>query len=130
MVDQLVRRSLDHPKRRWVVWGITLFLLLFVTLPCWDHYGDRQSEVRSLSTELYEATLASNNVAAMQSRLAQLGTQDGQQNLFFDQDRAEQFRESVTEITFDLQCQLKRLTLSDPRQTPWVPSQGLVQMQR
>ncbi|MCC9601567.1 hypothetical protein LOC67_13500 [Stieleria sp. JC731] len=120
MANQLVNQLLNHPKRQMVVWATALMIGLLITLPCWDHYCSQQTRFESLQTELYETTLASMNVEAMENRLRQLDSVDDSNSPLFDQDRAERFRELITELTFDYGCQLKRLSLSDARQTPWI----------
>ncbi|WP_149496890.1 hypothetical protein [Roseiconus lacunae] len=125
MVSELINRFLEHPRRCWIVWGGAVAWGLFVTLPCWDWYCEKSSQVSSLKTELFETTLVSENIGVMEQRLRQLNQSEGTEIHLFDQAEADLFRERITELTFDHGCQLKRLSLSDSRTTPWVAEHGL-----
>ncbi len=118
MVNELIDAFLEHPKRRLIVAGIGGALALFFVLPAWDHYSGAKESVAEYETELHEISYSLANLDLLKTKLADY-EQPNAVNETLGAEAAEEIRETVTRLTHEMGCNVRRLTMSDPMVRSW-----------
>lgn len=119
MVNELIETFVEHPRRRAIIWSsAAAFSLLFV-LPAWDHFSGARAAVAEHNTELTEISYSLSNLDLLRSKLKSIHPGKDASNRTIDGESAERIRESVTRLTHEMGCRVRRLTMSDSLERAW-----------
>ncbi|MGB7345752.1 MAG: hypothetical protein WBD20_16165 [Pirellulaceae bacterium] len=119
MVNQIIQQYVKHPKRAWISSGFSLAIGLLFVLPAWDDLSAARAESAALQSELENTTQEVSNHELMQVKLRELAV-DPATHQMIDTEKADEIREEVTRMVHELDCQMRRLTLSDPIRRDWL----------
>ena len=119
MVNGLICTFLEHPKRKYMVVASTIVFSLLTVVPAWDHYCQAREESGELDTELREISYSLANLELLKEKLTEYSNDARPEDRMLGRESAERVRERVTVLTHQLDCQVRRLTLSDPVVRPW-----------
>lgn len=119
MVNELAQKFLEHPRRVTIVWATAgAFALMFV-VPAWDRLSVAHEQVTECETEYREISYSIANLDLMRSKVAEASSGAGFGDATIDFESAENVREKVTQLTHEMGCRVRRLTMSDPYVRPW-----------
>ena len=121
MVNDLVHKYLNHSHRQWITIGMTCLFGVLFALPAWDASVVAKSERADLESQLAEMRASVSNVNRLHLKMRDVSEQTQQEMI--DGDQAAKLREDVTRIAQELDCQVRRLTLSDAVSRPWAGEQ-------
>lgn len=119
MANSAIEKYIQHPKRNWITGATTLMVFLLMVVPTWDDLNEIRTECIQLESELVEKTRTLANRELMQTRVKQIQGQSGSTHQMIDSEKAERIREAVTQFVRRFNCQMSRLTVSEPRVRPW-----------
>lgn len=119
MDNDILQTLANHPRRQAFVWGTAVVFSLLFVLPAWDHYSQARTELAERETELSEISFSLANLDLMQQRLDSFQLDSSASNCKSSADAAESVRESVTRLTQQMGCRIRRLNMSDAMVRPW-----------
>lgn len=102
-----------------MTWGLTTLILLFLCLPAWDDSIASKSDSLKLQSEWVERSHTLVNRDVLRARLARLNASGKMDQVMIDAEAAERVREDVMQLVRTMNCQMKRLTVSDARKRQW-----------
>lgn len=118
--ESVIRRFVEHPKKRTFVITLTSVILLALGLPAVDEYsainGRRKELERNLTTAL-ETSSKLHDYEALLSR-QQVSNQSISERVM-TADRVEHLRTEVVQLVRDAGCGMRRIRLSEPRERAW-----------
>lgn len=120
MIQPLIDRFCDSPRRWLIVTGVTFVLGLVTLLPQVDYYFSLRQEHQETQAQLATASTAAEELPAFENRVVQ---QEGQlialQQRTFAEGRLSEFRNELIELVRSSGCQVRRINAGEPQTRPW-----------
>ena len=120
MVNECLNRYSQNANRHYTSFAVAFVVGLFVILPEWDGYSAARQHSLELKTELLEKSRTLANKDLMRSRLNRIQAHEIASQEMIDQEAAQRIREDVMHLVRKTNCQMKRLTVSDPHVREWM----------
>lgn len=120
MVETVLRRVLEHPKRVWIVISLTLVIGLVFTWPAVDSYSAARDHRAALEADLQEGNALVGKVdlyrKQAEKKLAQLKELERKA---LSPAQIEQLRNQLVVIVKESHCKLRRVRLGDASLRTW-----------
>lgn len=118
--DTMIRRFVEHPKKRTFVTTITSLILLALGWPAVDEYSAINGRRKELEGNLTTALATSSKLQDYEALLEkQQASHSGISERVMTDDRVEHLRTEVVQLVRDAGCGMRRIRLSEPRERAW-----------
>ena len=121
MIETALRRLIDHPRGMMIVITLSFVVGLALVLPLADEYSALREEADNLLHELSEAQKEHKNLPLFEKRIAkQQAELAAWEDRAISDEEASEFRHRMVTLVRESGCQVRRVSLSDPRQRDWM----------
>jgi len=121
MLETILRRLLDHPRRKWIVITITGLIMLTLTWPAVDDYTAAKARRAELAQSLSSTRASISSLSRLESKLREQLTSVAQlEARVMNAEQSQKFREDFVELVRQCGCVMGSNRLSpDTREREW-----------
>ena len=121
MIETAIRQLIDHPRGMLIVITLSFVLGLALVLPLADEYSALREEADNLHQSLSEAQLERQNLPLFEKRIENQESElAALEDKAISDDEASEFRHRMVALVRESGCQVRKVSLSDPKQRDWL----------
>jgi hypothetical protein len=120
MIESLLRRLIEHKRRKWIVIILTVLTGLLVVLPAVDEYNAAKERINAATDELLEAQAQGSSVEAFDKiRREKEASLEALEEEAVSAENEQAFRDRLDKIVQGTGCTMRRIQMGQPFSSVW-----------
>lgn len=127
MIKKALQTLIDHPRGLLIVIILSFGMGLVLVLPVVDEYSALRDQAEKLLQELDEAGVDQENLPKFEQRIVQQQAElAALEARAISDEQASEFRNKMVSLVRESGCQVRRVSLGEPRQRDWMENDNPV----